>query len=217
MQGLISVLFYNPLLFLLLVLSLLLSVTIHEFAHAYVALKLGDPTAKNLGRVTLNPLAHLDPLGTLSLLFIGLGWGRPVPVDYYNLKRPKRDAALISLAGPGSNFLMAVVLTLIVKITGLFFAGDFLALIKPSTLVTALLYPLILYNVILGVFNLIPIEPLDGFKIVNGILPPRLAVQWVQLAPYGIYILFLLMVTGTFTRIISPAVDLFSRILQLQL
>jgi Zn-dependent protease len=187
--------------------SLLLSITVHEFSHAYTANKLGDSTAKDLGRMTLNPLVHLDPLGTLTLLLIGFGWGKAVPINYYNLRNPKRDAALISLAGPASNFAMAVGLAILVKLLGA---------IIPSTLALSIVvYPIILYNLVLGIFNLIPVEPLDGFKIVNGILPPRLAVQWVQLAPYGLYILILLVVTGTTSSIIYPVVNLVAGFLQL--
>ena len=201
MHGLLSILSQNPLLFIVIAVSLLLSITVHEFSHAYAANKLGDPTAKSLGRMTLNPLAHLDPMGTLALLFIGFGWGKAVPVNYYNLKNPKRDAMLISLAGPVSNFVMAASLTVLAKTT-------------PS-IVGVFVYPIILYNIVLGVFNLIPVEPLDGFKVVNGILPPKLAVQWIQLAPYGLYILILLVVTGTTSTIIYPIVNLFVDLLRL--
>lgn len=207
MHGLLSTLSQNPLLFVIMAVSLLLSITVHEFSHAYTANKLGDSTAKDLGRMTLNPLVHLDPLGTLTLLLIGFGWGKAVPINYYNLRNPKRDAALISLAGPASNFAMAVGLAILVKLLGA---------IIPSTLALSIVvYPIILYNLVLGIFNLIPVEPLDGFKIVNGILPPRLAVQWVQLAPYGLYILILLVVTGTTSSIIYPVVNLVAGFLQL--
>lgn len=201
MHGLLSTLSQNPLLFVVMAISLLLAITIHEFSHAYVANKLGDSTAKDLGRLSLNPLVHLDPLGTLTLLLVGFGWGKAVPINYYNLKSPKRDAALISLAGPTSNFVMAIGLTILVKITS--------SVMAITPVMSTFVYPIILYNLVLGIFNLIPVEPLDGFKIVNGILPPRLAVQWVQLAPYGLYILILLMVTGATSTIIYPIVNLF--------
>lgn len=214
MTGLISMLSENPLLFVVIVVALLFSITIHEFSHAFAANKLGDPTAKNLGRMRLNPLAHLDPLGTLALLIAGFGWGKAVPVDYYNLKNPKRDAALISLAGPASNFIMAILLTAAVKVIELIFGSNQTAsAVSPILLLNTFLFPIILYNVVLGIFNLIPIEPLDGFKIVNGVLPPKLAVQWVQLAPYGIYILILLVIMGVPSRIIYPVVNLFVNIL----
>jgi len=202
----------NPLLFVVMAVSLLLSITIHEFSHAYVANKLGDSTAKDLGRMSLNPLAHLDPLGTLMLLLVGFGWGKAVPINYYNLKNPKRDAALISLAGPASNFTLATITAIFIKMAGIPFTLNFY---DSSSFLSHLSSALILYNLFLGVFNLLPVEPLDGFKIVNGILPSRLAVQWVQLAPYGLYILILLVVTGSTSAIIYPVVNLFMNILRL--
>lgn len=215
MHGLLSILSQNPLLFIVMAVSLLLSITIHEFSHAYVANKLGDSTAKNLGRMSLNPLAHLDPLGTLTLLLVGFGWGKAVPVNYYNLKTPKRDAALISLAGPASNFAMAIGLTVTLKIIELIISSNTsFVTVSTMSIMSTFVYPIILYNLVLGVFNLIPVEPLDGFKIVNGILPPKLAVQWVQLAPYGLYILILLVVTGATSTIIYPVVNLFVNFLR---
>lgn len=215
MHGLLSILSQNPLLFIVMAVSLLLSITIHEFSHAYVANKLGDSTAKNLGRMSLNPLAHLDPLGTLTLLLVGFGWGKAVPVNYYNLKTPKRDAALISLAGPVSNFAMAIGLTVTLKIIELIISSNTsFVTVSIMSIMSTFVYPIILYNLVLGVFNLIPVEPLDGFKIVNGILPPKLAVQWVQLAPYGLYILILLVVTGATSTIIYPVVNLFVNFLR---
>lgn len=135
---------------------ILIALTIHEFAHAWTANQLGDPTARLEGRMTLNPLAHLDPIGTLTLILFGVGWGKPVPVDSYNLKNPKRDEALISLAGPGSNLLFTLLL-----------AG--LNIILPIPIY--LLRPFVTINLGLGLFNLIPLYPLDGSKILTGILP----------------------------------------------
>ncbi len=216
MTGLLGTLFENPLLFAVIAVALLFSITIHEFSHAFVANKLGDSTAKDLGRVSLNPLAHLDPLGTLTLLIAGFGWGKAVPINYYNLKNPKRDAAIISFAGPGSNFLMATLLTMVVKIIeSIFGANTNSGLVSPILILTTFLYPVILYNIVLGIFNLLPIEPLDGFKIVNGLLPPQLSVQWVQLAPYGIFILIFMVATGSISKIVSPIVSFFVNLLQL--
>lgn len=216
MHGLLSTLVQNPALFVVMAVALVLSVTIHEFSHAYVANKLGDSTAKDLGRMTLNPLAHLDPVGTIALLLIGFGWGKPVPFDYYRLKNPRKDAALISLAGPASNFFVAMILVVILKVAGqISYSNPPEILSLVITIMSTLLYPIILYNLVLGVFNLIPVEPLDGFKIVNGILPPRLSIQWIQLAPYGLYILILLMITGATSTIIYPVVSLCMSLLQL--
>lgn len=134
----------------------LIALTIHEFAHAWAANYLGDPTARLEGRMTLNPLAHLDPIGTLTLFLFGFGWGKPVPIDAYNLKNPRRDEALISLAGPGSNLIFTLLI-----------AG--INLVFPIPIY--ILRPLMTINLGLGLFNLIPLHPLDGSKILTGILP----------------------------------------------
>jgi Zn-dependent protease len=202
-NSLISILFGNPFVFLVIVLSLIISLSIHEFAHAYVADRLGDNTAKILGRVTLDPRAHLDPIGLLMLLFAGFGWGRPVPFNPINLKNPKRDSALIALAGPVSNFILAAVLTLFVKVFSTF-----------SPIVMILL-PLIYYNLILGVFNLIPVHPLDGFKVVAGMLPPHLYIQWMQMQSYGVLILILLILTNSLNVVIRPVLNLLTYVLGL--
>lgn len=197
----LDILAQNPLYFLILLGALVFSVTIHEFAHAWVADRLGDTTARGLGRLTLNPRSHIDPFGLIFLIVAGFGWGRPVPYNPFNLKNPKRDSALIALAGPGSNFVMAVILAIILQF------------ISPSTFVGAVLYLLALYNLMLGVFNLMPFHPLDGFKIVGGFLPGNLAVQWYQMQSYGLLILMVFVVTGSFGKIITPIVDLLTKIL----
>lgn len=199
----LDLLVQNPLLFVLILLALVISVSVHEFSHAWVSNKLGDPTAKNMGRVTLNPRAHIDPLGFIFLILAGFGWGRPVPFDPFNLKYPKRDSALIALAGPASNFILAAIIALIIKLTG---AGSFIGIV---------LYLLASYNLMLGVFNLLPFHPLDGFKIVGGILPGQLAVQWYQMQPYGVIILFTFILTGSFQKFIVPIVDVLSKVLGL--
>jgi len=176
---------------LLLAIALLFSLSFHEAAHAFVADKLGDPTAKMLGRLTLNPLAHLDPMGTLLLLFAGIGWGKPVPFNPTYLKNPKRDSALISFAGPFSNFLLATLFSLLIRFSG---TSGFLGIF---------MYYMVFYNLLLGVFNLIPVHPLDGFKVVNGFLPENLSYQWLQIAPYGIWILLLLILTNTSGRFLN--------------
>jgi Zn-dependent protease len=206
-------LFNNPLAFFYTASALVLAITIHEFSHALVADRLGDPTPRLQGRLTLNPLAHLDPLGTLMLLIVRFGWGKPVIFDPYNLRHPKRDAALISIAGPVSNLLLATALSLLLHIL----IGFRFAFMSNSAL-SVLLYlllglsrPLIIFNVILAVFNLIPIHPLDGFKIVEGILPDEYAGQWKQLEPYGmLFLLFLIFPFGgssPISLIISPVAN----------
>lgn len=205
---LLNTLFQNPLLFLFIAVALVICISIHEFAHAYVADKLGDSTPRMLGRVTLNPKAHLDPIGTLLLIVAGFGWGKPVPFNPYNLKHPKRDSALIALAGPASNFLLAIMLSLMLR--GLEFyapAQLFMSLVQPFLFLT------ILYNLVLGIFNLIPIHPLDGFRIVNGLLPDDLSYQWLQMAPYGIYILLLLIITNTTDKLINPVIGFAANLL----
>ena len=182
----------NIFVFLLVAVALVISISIHEFSHAYIANKLGDPTAKNMGRITLDPRAHLDPMGTILLLVAGFGWGKPVPFDPRFLQNPKRDSAIISLAGPASNITLAILLSLIFHVFGL---GG----------ITGLFVRLaIQYNLVLAIFNLIPVHPLDGFKVVNGLLPQELSYQWIQLAPYGMWILLLLIFGGITEQIIGP-------------
>lgn len=177
-----------------LLLSLLfvaLIISLHEAAHAYAAHLLGDDTAKDLGRMTLNPRAHLDPFGTILLptLLILMrlpifGWAKPTPFNPLNLENPKRDSALIALAGPLANLLLAFLLALAGRF---FFAGN------PIALLSSFIYPLVVINVGLAVFNLLPIAPLDGFKVVGGVLPDELALLWYRLAPYGPLILLMLL------------------------
>ncbi|HKY74419.1 MAG TPA: site-2 protease family protein, partial [Patescibacteria group bacterium] len=177
----LSSLFSNPILFLLNIGALLVALTIHEFSHAVVADKLGDPTPRLKGRITLNPIKHLDPFGTLLLLFAGFGWGKPVEYDPYNLRHPRKDSALIALAGPASNILMAVALSFLLR---LFPLPDILTAFATFTIHISL---------VLAVFNFIPIHPLDGGRVLIGFLPEAMAHDWDQvLKRYGIIILFLL-------------------------
>lgn len=147
-------LFDNPIALLSFAISLIIGLTIHEFAHAFIAEKLGDPTAKYQGRVTLNPLAHLDPFGSIMLLIAGFGWGKPVPVNPQYFSRPAIDELLVALAGPASNLIIASVLGIIVQF-------------NPIPVINELLVPVVFINVMLAVFNLIPIPPLDGSKMLR--------------------------------------------------
>jgi Zn-dependent protease len=181
----IDLLFSDPISFFIWILALLTAITIHEFAHAWTATRLGDPTPRIQGRLTLNPLAHLDPIGTLMLILVRFGWGKPVQFDPFNLANPKRDAAIISLAGPFSNLSLALILAIIFK----FISTPF----SPLALFSNLIPPFIFLNVVLAIFNLIPIHPLDGGKILVGILPRKNAGEIdLFLERYGIFILFLL-------------------------
>ncbi len=190
----------SPIVFALYLGALLIAISIHEFSHAFVADKLGDPTPRLQGRVTLNPRAHIDLMGILFLFMFGFGWGRPVQFDPFNLKSPRRDAALISVAGPISNFLLAIILTLIYHLT-----------LSPYLII------FIQLNVMLGVFNLLPIHPLDGFKIVGGLLPEDKAREWYQLERYGILFLILLILPigkgSMISSIISPAIAFVMKLL----
>ncbi|HAI63048.1 TPA: site-2 protease family protein [candidate division WWE3 bacterium] len=191
----------NPLIFAVVLVALVISLSVHEFAHAWVSDKLGDPTARYMGRVTLNPKAHIDPLGMLLLVVAGFGWGKPVPFNPLNLKYPKRDSALIALAGPASNFILAIVTAIILNF------------VNVNSLVGGALYLLVFYNLLLGVFNLMPFHPLDGFKIVGGLLPNNLALQWYQMQPYGIIILVAFIFTNSFQKIVLPIVDILTKML----
>lgn len=213
-------LFSNPLELVLYLVALVTAISVHEFAHAYLADYLGDPTPRLQGRLTLNPLAHLDPVGTIMLLVARFGWGKPVQFDPYNLRHPRRDSAIISLAGPISNFLLAtlcaVVVHLLFVVRLTLISNSFIGLFV--YLIIGLLQPVIILNIMLGVFNLIPIHPLDGFKIVEGALPDEYAKQWHELEPYGlIFLLFLafpiLGSVAPLSRVISPVINFILRIL----
>lgn len=182
----------------------LLALTIHELAHGWLANRLGDPTARLQGRLTLNPLAHLDPIGTLAIVLIGFGWARPVPVDFRYLRRPRRDMMLIAAAGPLSNLVMAAAsafcYSMIPRATG---GHEWAWLILP---VRTMLRMGVWVNVVLAVFNLLPIPPLDGSRVLSGLLPVRHAISYSRLEPYGFVIIFLLFFTGIMDPVFGVAV-----------
>lgn len=196
----------NPIGFLFWIIALIVAITIHEFAHAWASERLGDPTPRLMGRLTLNPLAHLDPLGTIMLLVARFGWGKPVQFDPFNLRHPRRDSAIISLAGPVSNLLLALICSIILRVT------------VGNGILVYLFQSLIVMNVVLAVFNLVPIHPLDGFKIVGGILPEEYAHQWAELERYGMIFLIVLILplgggVSPISQLISPVINFFLSIL----
>ncbi len=190
------------------ILPVLFAITVHEVAHGWVAKQLGDPTADRLGRLTLNPIKHIDPMGTvlvpalLILLKVGVifGWAKPVPITWENLRHPKKDMVLVAAAGPAANLLMAILWALVVKIgtllpASLGWAGQpmqYMGLVG------------IFINVLLMVFNLLPLPPLDGGRVAVGLLPGPWAWRLSRVEPYGFFILIALLVTGILWMVIGP-------------
>lgn len=188
----------------------LFAITVHEVAHGWVAARLGDPTAKLAGRLTLNPVKHIDPLGTvvvplvmLALTSFIFGWAKPVPVDWRNLRRPRRDMALVAAAGPGANLLMLALWTL--ALASLFGAGGTLS--YPSILLIEMAKVGIIINTALIVLNLLPLPPLDGSRIVTAFLPPAAARKYNALERWGLLILVALILTGVLGAILIPPIN----------
>jgi Zn-dependent protease len=187
----------------LLLLSILVAVTIHEFSHALASNKLGDTTAKSLGRLTLNPKSHLDPLGSLLFLFVGFGWGKPVPVDIYRIKKvpPLIGMSIVSFAGPASNLVTAILIGFCLKKLALEFGL--------SDIWIELGFTFVQISLVLAVFNLVPLPPLDGYKVILGILPRGLSMQYSGLERYGpiaLIILFLIDMTVPGVSILSTLI-----------
>ncbi len=188
--------------------GVLIAITFHEFAHGYVAYKLGDDTAKNEGRLSLNPLNHLDPIGTFMLLVAGFGWGKPVHVNPRNYTRKmsmEKGEAIVSSAGPIMNILLAFIFTMIYFLL-LKFAGEFVTINKIGTILFEMIASTITINIGLGVFNLIPLPPLDGSKIIKPFLPMK-AKEWFENNEQLFYIVFIVIwITGIAGEIITPAI-----------
>lgn len=188
--------------------GVLIAITFHEYAHAFAAYKLGDDTARLQGRMTLNPLKHMDPLGIIMLLFLGFGWGRPVQVDTRNLNRnisAKKAEAIISFAGPLANFILAIIFSIITVVLIKFQALESLGYRAAST-VLQIFQNIILVNIGLGLFNLIPLPPLDGSKVLSAFLPYG-ADMWFENNQFIFYIVFLVIwITGLAGTFISPAI-----------
>jgi Zn-dependent protease len=181
----------------------LLALTVHELAHGYAALKLGDPTASRAGRLTWNPLKHLDPMGVLCFFLLKIGWAKPVPVNAAYFKNPRQDMLVVSLAGPGANVLLGVASAVLVKIV-LFLDWLPVFFLQP---LAQMLAASIWINIMLAVFNFLPIPPLDGSKILMGLLPARLAASFARLENFGFIILLILFYTGILSSIIMPIIS----------
>jgi len=202
--------FNNPFEFIGIFVAFIIAITVHEVSHGYAADRLGDPTPRVMGRLTFNPMAHLDLVGTLMILFAPFGWAKPVPFDPFNLKNPRRDTAIISLSGPTANLLTAIVASLILRIIDPILGGIF-------SVIPFFLQIIVMMNVNLSIFNLIPIFPLDGFHIVEGLLPEEAARQWVQLQPLGFIMIFVLVFplfgSSPVLTIIQPVINFILTIL----
>ncbi len=198
----------NLIYYLFLAIAMVIAITIHEFSHALAADRLGDPTPRSLGRLSLNPLRHLDPLGTLMIFIFRFGWGKPVPIDTYNLKNPRRDELIIALSGPASNLILATLISLL--------AG----FIPQNFILLSFLFTLIQINIILALFNLLPIPPLDGSKIFLNLLPLNTSVKWqAAFDRYGLIILLITLFIPIYNQktlidlVLTPAINFLSRLL----
>jgi len=173
--------------------GIIISLTVHEYSHAAVANFRGDDTAKRMGRLTLNPLVHLDPIGFIMLLIAHFGWAKPVPVNPYNLTNPKKDMIWVSLAGPASNMILAFIIAILIQISAILSApfGSFYIVLMNTFYI----------NLILAIFNLIPIQPLDGSKVVLGLLPPQKAVKFEEFTKKGPFVLIGILIFSRLTGI----------------
>jgi Zn-dependent protease len=188
---------------------LIFSLTVHEAAHAWSASRLGDDTARRLGRVSLNPVVHVDPIGTLLLPLVAIignlpiiGWAKPTPVNPRNLRHPRRDNVLVTVAGPASNLMIAVAAAMALRLIPA--ADPSVEGMDVSSPLILLAIQLVDINLLLALFNMIPVPPLDGGRVMAGLLPPALAIRYNQLGRYGFIIIYALMLTGALGALIGP-------------
>jgi Zn-dependent protease len=185
----------------LMIVPILFSLSVHEVCHGYAAYALGDPTAKQQGRLTLNPLKHIDIFG-LAVLFITrmIGWAKPVPVDPRYFKNPRKDMLWVALAGPASNLALGLIFALLLNYVGPLMTGNIFYPVK------AMMEIMVFINVGLAIFNLIPIPPLDGGRVLVGLLPENMANSWAKIEPYGFIILLVLVFTKAVNFVIFPII-----------
>lgn len=184
--------------------GIIVGITFHEFAHAWVSSKLGDPTPKIQGRVTLNPAAHIDAYGLIALIFCGFGWGQPVQIDNRYYKSKRRDEFLVSIAGVTMNLLLAFLFAFILKFWLMYYKGSFFDMSTAGGILSNILAGLISVNVILAIFNIIPVPPLDGFQILNNIFDLEKYSWYSNIYSNGFIILMILLVTGIIDTVVSP-------------
>jgi Zn-dependent protease len=187
----------------------LFAITFHELAHGYVAWHLGDPTAKNAGRLTMNPLKHLDPLGVLAFIIMKIGWAKPVPVNPVYFKDPYKGMLLVSLAGPGANMILAVFSAILVRMLIMVPILPIFVLRPVAEMLVASVW----INVMLAVFNLLPVPPLDGSKILMWVLPRDMARTYEKLEPFGFILLLLLFYLGVISSLIMPIIRFTNKLL----
>lgn len=181
--------------------AIIVAITFHEVAHGYAAEAMGDDTAARAGRLSLNPLKHIDPLGLLSMILFRFGWAKPVPINPNNFKDRRKGVLLVSLAGCGTNLILAFISLAVITVVQGF----------ATPLLNQILYSFYIYNLIFGIFNLLPIPPLDGSHVLEQFLPPRARMVYNQYARYGMFLLILMLWTGMIGGIIWPAINIVDR------
>ncbi|MGB3224682.1 MAG: site-2 protease family protein [Desulforhopalus sp.] len=188
---------------------LLFALTLHELAHGFIAFHLGDPTARDAGRLSLNPLKHLDPLGTIAFFFIKIGWAKPVPVNPSYFRNPKKDMLWVALAGPLTNLVLAIASAILTKgiwllATVLPYSAAAEAVLVP---INSMLIASVWINLVLCIFNFLPIPPLDGSRIITGILPDRLALSYMKIERFGFVLILVLAFSGVLSKVIVPVIS----------